>query len=130
MWTLTTALAGSLAIALAATARAISLAIALAARPPPLARTRGAFRHEIIDDIAIAVRNDQPLTHLCQNGRQLFLIDHCTDGQGFALTPGTPGSANTMDIGINGFRKIEIDHQTQAGHIDPACRHIGGNQHL
>ena len=35
-----------------------------------------------------------------------------------------------MDIGINSFRKIEIDHQPQAGHIDTARRNISGNKHL
>ena len=35
-----------------------------------------------------------------------------------------------MDIGLDRLGKIEIDHQTKAGHIDAARGDIGGDKHL
>ena len=35
-----------------------------------------------------------------------------------------------MNIGLDRIRKVEIHHHAKAGHINAACGHIGGNQHL
>ena len=35
-----------------------------------------------------------------------------------------------MDIGLDGFGKVEIDHQPETGHINAARRDISGDKHL
>ena len=110
--------------------RTTGLALTARRTAPALAGTRRTFWYEIINHIAVAVGNDQTIANLGKNSRQLFLIHHGADRQRLSLASGTTRTPDTVDIGINSFRKIEIDHQSQAGHIDTARCHIGGNKHL
>ncbi len=80
-------------------------------------------------DIAVGVAYLKPLTNMRKNRRQLFLVGDAADRQRRSRLPGPARPANPVDIGFDHFRKVEIDHHAKSGHIDAACRHIGGDQH-
>ena len=84
---------------------------------------------ELGHDIAVGVVYLKPLTNMRKNRRQLFLVGDAADRQRRSRLPGPARPANSVNIGFDHFGKVEIDHHAKSGHIDAACRHIGGDQH-
>ncbi len=61
---------------------------------------------------------------------QLAALGRGAERDRHACFLGPPGPANTVNIQLRRLRQVKIDHQIQAGDINPPCRNISGHQHL
>ena len=52
------------------------------------------------------------------------------EGQRRALAPGAPSAADAVDVGVDLARHVEVDHQPDALHVEPAGGDVGGYQHV
>ena len=67
-------------------------------------------------------------TNLPLNRLQVSTLAVVAERNRLPCGPGTTSSANAVDIGFRLVREIEVEHVRDRIHIDPASRHVGGDQ--
>ena len=64
------------------------------------------------------------------NGSQHAAFARGNEQDGIALTTGTTGTANAVDIAFRIVRNVVVQHVGDAFHVETAGGHVGGNQHI
>ena len=58
------------------------------------------------------------------------LVTVADERDGDAGAAGAAGAADAVHVGLVVDRRIEVDHVRDAGHVDPAGRDVGGDEHV
>ena len=72
----------------------------------------------------------QGLFHEAFDGRQIFVICRCRDTDRRALTAGAAGAADPVDVILGMAGQIEVEDMADRWNVQPARRHIRGDQQL
>lgn len=67
-------------------------------------------------------------SNLTFNRLQVATLTVVAERNRLSCGPGTTGSANAVDIGFRLVREIEVEHVRHRIDVNPASRHVGGNQ--